>query len=83
MVQDSVFAARQLEILLYGNAKGRIKICLFTDSESTLESVTSSKQIDNKTLQMMIVDLKERLVCGDVYSYAWLPRERMWADIIY
>ena len=37
---------------------------LFTDSESTLESVASSKQIVTKTLRMTIVDLKERLIKG-------------------
>ena len=31
---------------------------------------------------MTIVDLKERLVDGDIYSYTWLPTERMWADIL-
>ena len=50
MVEDSVFAAQQLEILLYGSVAGRIPVCLFTDSDSTLESVASSKQIITKTL---------------------------------
>ena len=43
IVQDSVFAAQQLEILMYGNVEGRIKIHLYTDSESILESVAPSK----------------------------------------
>ena len=29
-----------------------------------------------------MVDLKEKLVDGDLYSYAWLPTESMWADIL-
>ena len=45
MVEDSVYAASQMEQMLYGDVLRRIPICLFTDSESTLESVTSSKQI--------------------------------------
>ena len=45
MVEDSVYAARQLEQLLYREVLGRILVRLFTDSESTLESVASSKQI--------------------------------------
>ena len=55
---------------------------MFTDSESTLESVASSKQISTKTLRMTIVDLKERLLKGEESSYAWLPTEMMWADIL-
>ena len=82
MVEDAIYAARQLEILLYGEDKKRIKIRLFTDSESSLESIASSKQIERKTLRMTVVDLKERLVEGDILSYAWLPTERMWADLL-
>ena len=51
MVEDSVYAASQLEQMLYGDVLRRIPICLFTDSESTLESVTSSKQIVKKNLE--------------------------------
>ena len=53
-----------------------------TDSESTLESVSSSKQISTKTLRMTIVDLKDWLIQGDILSYAWLPTEMMWVDIL-
>ena len=55
---------------------------LFTDSEATLESIASSKQIERKTLRLTVVDLKERLVDGDVYSYSWLPTKNMWADMM-
>ena len=66
MVEDSVYAASQLEQMLYGDVLRRIPICLFTDSESTLESVTSSKQIVTKTLRTVIMDLKERLLSGEI-----------------
>ena len=42
MVDDSVLAARQLELLLYGEVINRIPIRLYTDSESTLESMAYS-----------------------------------------
>ena len=82
MMEDSIFAARQLETLMFGDYKKRIKVRLFTDSEATLESITFSKQIERKTLRLNITDLKERLVDGDIYSYAWLPTKSMSADII-
>ena len=82
MVDDSVLAAHQLELLLYGEVINRIPIRLYTDSESTLESVASSKQIITKTLRNVIVDLKERLVNGEISSYTWLPTQNMWADIL-
>ena len=81
MVNDSVLAARQLELLLYGDVINRIPVYLYTDSESKLESVASSRQISNKTLRNVIVDLKERLVNGEITSYAWLSTHNMWANI--
>ena len=70
MVDDSVLAARQLELLLYGEVINRIPIRLYTDCESTLESVASSKQIVTKTLRNVIQDLKKQLVNGEISLYA-------------
>ena len=66
-----------MEILLYGDFKKRVKVHLFTDSEATLESIVSSKQIDRKTLRLMVVDLKERLIEGDITFYFWLSMDKM------
>ena len=82
MVDDTVLTARQLEILLYGDILQRIPIYLFTDSESTLESVASTKKISTKTLRNVISDLTQRLVDGEITSYAWLSTSSMWADIL-
>ena len=82
MMEDAVFAARQVEILMFGDYRRRIKVRLFTDSEATLESIASSKQIERKTLRLTVVDLKERLVDGDVFSYSWLPTKSMWTDMM-
>ena len=42
----------------------------------------SSKQISTKTLRNVIIVLKERLVKDEITSYAWLPTQSMWADIL-
>ena len=57
-MEDAVFTARQVEILIFGDYQRRIKARLFTDSEATLESIVSSKQIERKTLRLIVVDLK-------------------------
>ena len=75
MVEDLICAAGQLEQMLYGDISRRIPICLFTDSEATLESVTSLKQIMTKTLRVVIVDLKERLLNGEITYIALLLTE--------
>ena len=82
MLDDAVFAARQVEILLYRDFKKRVKVHLFTDMEATIESRASSKQIDRKTLRLTVVNLKERLIEGDIASYSWLSMDKMWADTL-
>ena len=48
MMEDGVFAARKVKILIFGDYKRRIKVRLFTDSEATLESIALSKQEPDK-----------------------------------
>ena len=82
MVDDAVLTSRQLEMLLYREIMNRIPVYLFTDSESMLESIASTKQITTKTLRNFITDLKQRLVDEEITSYAWIPAESMLADIL-
>ena len=82
MMDDAIYAARQVETLYFGDYRRRIKVRLFTDSEPTLESIASSKQVERKTLRPTIVDLKERLVDKDIFSYSWLPTKDMLADVM-
>ena len=82
MVDDAVLTSRQLELLLYGDIMKRILVYLFTDSESTLESIASTKQITTKTLRTLFSDLKQILIDEDISSYAWLPTDSVWADIL-
>ena len=81
-MDDAIFAAHQIETLYYGDYKKRIKVRLFTDSEPTLESIASSRQVERKTLMPTILDLKERLVDKDIQSYSWLPTQHMLADVL-
>ena len=59
-----------------------MKVRIFTDSEPTLESIASSRQIDRKSLRLTVTDLKERLLDGEIYSYTWLPTNSMWANML-
>ena len=81
-MEDTVFAARQIETLIYGDYGKNITIHLFTDSEGTLKSIVSMKQVERKSLHMVIQDLKERLVDIEILSYQWIPTGLMWADTL-
>ena len=82
MMDDAIYAARQIEALYYRDYRKRIKVRLFTDSEPTLESIASSRQVERKTLRPSIVDLKKRLVDRDIHSYSWLPTQDMLTDVL-
>ena len=55
---------------------------IFTDSEPTLESIASTKQIERKGLRMTVQELKDKLRNGKIMSYQWIPMADMWADIL-
>ena len=82
LVDDSVYVARQLELLLFGAYSRRLPVRLFTDSEPTLESIASTKPIETKRLRNQVQELKEVLMTGEVSSYAWLGTKDMLADVM-
>ena len=53
---------------------------IMTDSEPTLESIASTKQIERKGLRMTVQEMKEKLMEGEIKSYQWLSTKEMWAD---
>ena len=46
-----------------------------------MKSIPSSKQVERNNLQVMVQELRECLLGGDVVSHAGLPTENMWANI--
>ena len=61
MIHEATYTARQIKTLFYGDYDQRIPVKIFTDSEPTLESVASTKQIERKSLRMTVQELKEKL----------------------
>ena len=80
LLDEVVYIARQLEILLFGDYRKRMPVRIMTDSEPTLESIASTKQIERKGLRMTVQEMKEKLLEGEIKSYQWLSTKEMWAD---
>ena len=80
MIDEATYTARQIETLMYGDYDQRIPVKIFTDSEPTLESVASTKQIERKSLRMTVQELKEKLMQGEVSLYQWISTTDMWSD---
>ena len=57
-------------------------IKLYTDSIPTLESIASTKQVEQRLLRNCYTELKDRLERGEIESYVWLDTDDMVADIL-
>ncbi len=53
---------------------------ILTDSEPTLESIASTKQIERKGLRMLVHEMKDKLRDGEIDSYQWVSTKQIWAD---
>ena len=51
---------------------------LYTDLEGMLESIASTKQVERKSLHMVIQDMKDRLADGDILLYHLILTCLMW-----
>ena len=80
LIDELVYIARQVEILLFGDYRKRMPVRVMTDSEPTLESIASTKQIERKGLRMTVQEMKEKLREGEIKSYQWVSTKQMWAD---
>ena len=80
IIDELVYMSRHVEILLYGNYKRRMNVRIITDSEPTLESIASTRQIDRKQLRWMVTEMKDKLREGEITSYQWVSTKDIWAD---
>merc|ERR1712002_1134368 len=80
MIDELVYMSRHVEILLYGDYKKRMNVRIITDSEPTLESISSTRQIERKQLRMVVKEMKDKLREGDITSYQWVSTKDIWAD---
>ena len=85
LVDDSVFFATQIGQLIFGKSIAesvKLPVRLFTDSRPLLESISSTKQVEERLLRNTVTDLKEKLEDTSVESYSWLATNEMIADIL-
>ena len=81
LVDTSRLMTNQIEEMLFEKKK-KIPIKIFSDSIPTLESIASTKQLEQRLLRNCYTDLKDRLTNGEVESFVWLDTDDMVADIL-
>ena len=69
-------------MLLFGNCEYRIPVRVYTDSKPLLDSIASTKQVEQKLLRNTTTDLKKKLELGNVESYSWIETKSMTADVL-
>ena len=80
MIDEITYMARHVEILLYGKYNKKIDVRILTDSEPTLESIASTRQIERKGLRMLVHEMKDKLRDREITSYQWISTKKIWAD---
>ena len=76
-VMNATFSSR----MLFGDCAGRIPVKVFSYSNPLLETLGSTKKIENTDLIPEIRYLKDKLMNEEVLCYAWLRSEENLADI--
>ena len=80
MIDEITYMARHIEILLYGKYNKKMDVRILTDSEPTLESIASTRQIERKGLRMLGHEMKDKLRDREITSYQWISTKKIWAD---
>ena len=81
-VGDAAFVASNVETLLFGDVKNRIKVESYIDSKPLLESIASTRIIENKFLVSEVSALKTLLEDGVVSDFTWVRTEDQLADVL-
>ena len=79
-VEDSVYMAQRIEEVLFGDIKKRIKVEIHTDSEPLIESIRSTKRVENKALCKEVGAMKEALLLEEVCSFSYIQTKKNPAD---
>ena len=82
VVDTAVYLSEQLSVLLFGSSRKQIPVKVYTDSKPLLDSIASSKQVEQKLLRNTMTDLKKKLEHGMVDMYSWIETKAMTADVL-
>ena len=82
LVDSSVYLGEQLSALLFGDATYTIPLHIYTDSKPLLDTIASTKQVEQRLLRNTVTDLKLKLESSMVTGYSWVDTKSMTADVL-
>ena len=82
-VDESIYLAKMIHEIYTGVPNnGQIPVEINLDAQSLLDSIQSTKQLEEKTLSHIIAAFKQNLEDGEVRSFNKVGTEKMYADIL-
>ena len=82
LVDTSVYLAEQLATLIFGDVNYKIPLRIYTDSKPLLDSIASTKQVEQRLLRNTMTDLKQKLLDKSVTAFSWIETRAMTADVL-
>ena len=80
-IDYAVLYSRQLKEIYTGvRTIHGIKVTAITDSQTLLDAIVSSRQVEDKTLVHLIYGIKDKLMHNEVYRVSWTCTLNMLAD---
>ena len=84
-VEDSVYLARTVNEIFTGKSgkqSGQIGVNLKIDSKTLLDTLKSTKQVEEKTVRHIVAWIKQQIEEKKVESVAWVCAEEQLADVL-
>ena len=82
-IEDAVFVARTINEIYTGKrGENQIPVSLYTDSQALIDSVNSTKQIDDKLLRPIIKWIKQCLDASQLEKITWCDTDVCLADML-
>ena len=81
-LEDGIFMARMVEEIYTGKvSEQQVEVEAYTDSKTLLDSIYSTKQVDEKTVRHLVAWIKEQIEEKKVKNVNWVCSEEMIADV--
>ena len=84
-IEDSLYLAKTVQEIysgISGKNTGQINICLKTDSKTLIDSLKSTKQVQEKTIWHIVAWIMQQIDEKKVHSVDWVCSEDQLADVL-
>ena len=80
-IEDCIFISRMFHEIYSGKVGGQIDVDMKIDSKTLLDSINSTKQVDEKTMRHIVAWIKQQVEAKYVKTIDWVSSQEMLADV--